>query len=619
MITANDLTLRRGGHVLFRDASFTLHAGWRVGLVGRNGCGKSSLFAMILGEVAPDSGELQVQRGIDIATVAQETPALPDAAIDHVLAGDAELARLSAALAEAEAAHDAARIAAIHEQLHAIDGYAARARAARLLDGLGFDTPMHSQPVADFSGGWRVRLNLARALMQRADLLLLDEPTNHLDLDAVLWVQKWLRSYGGTLLVISHDRDFLDAVTDHTLHIGSGGMALYSGAFSSFERQRSEQLAQQSAAYEAQQARIAHMQRFVDRFRAKATKARQAQARLKMIERMTEVAPVRDESAFRFQFPQPRKLPSPLVRLDRARAAYADHTVLRDLRLGLEPGDRVGLLGRNGAGKSTLVKLIAGRLQAADGQCRRAPELAVGYFDQHQVDALDHAASPMLLMQRLDPNARDQELRGWLGRFQFTGDRVFEAIGPFSGGEKARLALALLVYQRPNLLLLDEPTNHLDMDMRAALEEALQDYEGAMVLVSHDRHLLASTCDRLWLVANGGCSAFDGDLDDYARWLLSADSVAQGRDDARAEPVPRRDPQERKRLKGEVRRLEREMERVGARLAEVEAALAEPALYDGDQAERIASLGREQETLRGTLEAAEHAWLEAAEALEEAG
>ena len=611
MITASQLSLRRGSHLLFAEAGFTLHPGWRVGLVGRNGCGKSSLFEMMLGRISPDQGELSLQRGIDIATVAQETPALSQSALDYALDGDVELRKLEAELESANESGDGEAIGRIHERLHAIGGYAARARAARLLDGLGFDTTVQSEPVSAFSGGWRMRLNLAQALMRRADLMLLDEPTNHLDLDAVLWVQDWLRHFQGTLVVVSHDRDFLDAVTDHTLHIGNGVVSLYDGNFSSFERQRAEHLSQQAAQHAKQQAQLAHMQAFVDRFRAQATKARQAQSRLKAMERMQQVAPVRAESEFRFTFPKADSVPSPLLRMDGVRAAYGDTTVLRELKLGLEPGDRIGLLGRNGAGKSTLVKLMGGRLKAAAGQLMHAPGLRVGYFDQHQVDTLDPEASPMLLMQRLDPAARDQQLRGWLGRFHFQGERVFQPIAPLSGGEKARLGLAMLVYQQPNLLLLDEPTNHLDMDMRAALEEALLSFEGAMVLVTHDRHLVATTCARLWLVAGRTCRPFDGDLDDYARWLLSTESR-----DVDGSGKPARIAQDARALRASIKRAERDMQRESEKLEKVETQLADPALYDGSQKQKIARLERERSELRASLAEAEAVWLEAAEALE---
>ena len=616
MITAQQLALRRGALKLFDNASFTLHAGWRVGLVGRNGCGKSSLFAMLLGQLAPDRGELQLQRGLVIASVAQETPAVAQPAIDYVLDGDSELRELEAGLEAATERGDGQRLADLHDRLAAIGGYAARARAARLLDGLGFDTPIHERHVADFSGGWRMRLNLARALMRRADLLLLDEPTNHLDLDAVLWLQDWLRSYAGTLLVVSHDRDFLDACTDHTLHIADGVVTLYNGAYSSFERQRAEKLSQQAALHEAQQARIAHLQSFVDRFRASATKARQAQARLKMIERIAQVGAVRSDSPFSFEFPDPPKLPSPLLRLNQVRAAYGDTTILSGLRLGLEPGDRIGLLGRNGAGKSTLVKLLAGSLQPAEGDMLRAPDLRVGYFDQHQVDALDHTATPIQLLQRIAPQASEQTLRNWLGRFNFQGDRAYECIGPFSGGEKARLALALLVYQQPNLLLLDEPTNHLDLDMRAALEHALQGYQGAMVLVSHDRHLVAATCDSLWRVADGRCQPFDGDLDDYARWLLAP---RDGRPAAApVQATPKAHPQDTRALRNSLKQLDRELARLRDQLDGVEKQLADPALYTTDGAARAGELGREQARLRLALDTAEEQWLDLAEKLENA-
>jgi ATP-binding cassette subfamily F protein 3 len=620
MITANQLALRRGTLKLFENAAFTLNPGWRVGLVGRNGCGKSSLFSMILGKVSADAGELRVQKGLDIGTVAQETPGVAQPAIDYVLDGDTELRDLEAALEAAIDSGDADKIGDIHDRLATIGGYAARSRAAKLLDGLGFDAETHENHVADFSGGWRMRLNLARALMRRSDLLLLDEPTNHLDLDAVFWLQAWLRSYEGTLLVISHDRSFLDAVTDHTLHIADGQVTLYTGNFSSFERQRTEKLSQQSALHSAQQAQIAHLQSFVDRFRASATKARQAQARVKMIERIAQVAAVRAESPFNFSFPEPPKLPSPLVRLNQARAAYGDTTILSGLRLGLEPGDRIGLLGRNGAGKSTLVKLLAGTLAPAEGDMLRAPDLRIGYFDQHQVDTLDHQATPMVLMQRIDPKIGEQASRNWLGRFNFQGNRVYEVVAPFSGGEKARLALALLVYQQPNLLLLDEPTNHLDLDMREALEMALQSYKGAMVLVSHDRHLVSATCDTLWLVAERKCQVFDGDLDDYARWLLAPRGAGAERTPvAPRAPVPAKpvavmmDP---KLLRETVKRLDRDMARLRETLEKLERELADPALYDQANSGRMVKLTQQQSQAREQLEAMEEEWLAAAEQLE---
>ena len=633
MLTLSDITLRRGPRVLIRGLTLAVHPGWRVGVVGRNGTGKSSLFALLLGELAPDEGDVLIPRGASIASVAQETPATGRPAIDYVLDGDEELRRVERALARAEAAGDAGGIAHAHERLGEIGGYAARARAGSMLFGLGFPSDTHTRPVADFSGGWRMRLNLARALMQRSDLLLLDEPTNHLDLDAVLWLQRTLADYRGTLLVISHDRDFLDAVATHTLHLAGGEARLYSGNYSSFETQRAAQLAGQAAAYDAQQRRIAHLQSFVDRFRAKASKARQAQARLKMIERMPKIAPVHVEAGFDFAFRSPRRLSDPLIRLDDASVGYAGRPVLRSIDLSISPGLRVGLLGANGAGKSTLIKLLAGELEPMDGEALRSPHLAVGYFAQHQVDALDLSGSPMTHLLAIDPKLGEQDARNFLGGFAFRGDRVFEPVRTFSGGERARLALATMVYREPNLLLLDEPTNHLDLDMRHALELALQSYEGAVVTVSHDRHLIRATCDELWRVADGRVAPFDGDLDDYARWLAGqqAQAAAEAKDgDARPERSAAADRERRRAAadrrererpyRDRLRRLEREIDEHRSRLAEIEQLLADPALYSDDNAARVAELAKEQSERKRELEKAEDAWLETSEALEaEAG
>ena len=635
MLTLSNLTLRRGPRVLIRGLTLAVHPGWRVGVVGRNGTGKSSLFALLLGELAPDEGDVLIPRGASIASVAQETPATQQPAIDYVLDGDAELRAVERALARAEAAGDAAGIAHAHERLGEIGGYSARARAGSMLFGLGFPSDTHARPVADFSGGWRMRLNLARALMQRADLLLLDEPTNHLDLDAVLWLQRTLAEYRGTLLVISHDRDFLDAVATHTLHLAGGEARLYSGNYSSFETQRAAQLASQAAAYEAQQRRIAHLQSFVDRFRAKASKARQAQARIKMIERMPKIAPVHAEAGFDFEFRAPRRLPEPLIRLDDVSVGYAGRPVLHAIDLSLSPGQRVGLLGANGAGKSTLIKLLAGELEPMGGGALRSPHLAVGYFAQHQIDALDLAASPIAHLLAIDPKLGEQDARNFLGGFAFRGDRVFEPVRTFSGGERARLALAMIVYREPNLLLLDEPTNHLDLDMRHALEVALQSYEGAVVTVSHDRHLIRSTCDELWRVADGQVAPFDGDLDDYARWLAAqqaaeaakaakADGDGRPERSAASERERRREAAERrareKPYRDRLRRLEREIDEHRRRLAEIEEMLADPALYADGNAARVAELAKEQSERQRELERAEDVWLETAEALEaEAG
>jgi ATP-binding cassette subfamily F protein 3 len=630
MISLSRATLRRGTRTLLENTSFTLFAGWRVGVVGRNGTGKSSLFAALQGELAPDVGEVNVPRHLTIASVAQEAPALPDPAIESVLDGDAELRELERRLAEAEAAHDAIRIGAIHERLDAIGGYAARARAGRLLHGLGFAPEQQELPVSSFSGGWRMRLNLARALMCRSDLLLLDEPTNHLDLDTVLWLQSWLVTYPGTLLVISHDREFLDAVSTHTLHLERNTATLYTGNYSQFERQRAEKLSQQAAAYTQQQERIAHLESFIRRFKAKATKARQAQSRVKALERMELVAPAHWDSEFSFEFPEPDKLPSPLVRFDKVAVGYGDKTILSGLRVLIAPGERIGLLGPNGAGKSTLVQTIAGKLAPLSGDVMRSPDLKIGYFAQHQLEQLDPKASPILHLRRIDPKATEQQLRDFLGGFNFRGDRAFEAVAPFSGGEKARLALAMVVYQRPNLLLLDEPTNHLDLDMRHALETALATYAGAVILVSHDRHMLNATCDDFWRVAQGRCEPFDGDLEDYARWLSGGGAVTPAPSRATttapaskavvatqpAQPSASERRERLKPLRETVKKLDTRMARLQKRLAEIDTALLDPALYEAARHADAAHLHREQSELKTELATLEEQWLAAAEEIE---
>ncbi|TJY59316.1 ATP-binding cassette domain-containing protein [Sinimarinibacterium sp. CAU 1509] len=630
MISLSRATLRRGARTLLENTSFTLFAGWRVGVVGRNGTGKSSLFAALQGELAPDVGEVNVPRHLTIASVAQEAPALPDPAIESVLDGDAELRELERRLAEAEAAHDAIKIGAIHERLDAIGGYAARARAGRLLHGLGFAPEQQELPVSSFSGGWRMRLNLARALMCRSDLLLLDEPTNHLDLDTVIWLQSWLVTYPGTLLVISHDREFLDAVSTHTLHLERNTATLYTGNYSQFERQRAEKLSQQAAAYTQQQERIAHLESFISRFKAKASKARQAQSRVKALERMELVAPAHWDSEFSFEFPEPDKLPSPLVRFDKVSVGYGDKAILSGLRVLIAPGERIGLLGPNGAGKSTLVQTIAGKLAPLSGDVMRSPDLKIGYFAQHQLEQLDPKASPILHLRRIDPKATEQQLRDFLGGFNFRGDRAFEAVAPFSGGEKARLALAMVVYQRPNLLLLDEPTNHLDLDMRHALETALATYAGAVILVSHDRHMLNATCDDFWRVAQGRCEPFDGDLEDYARWLSSAGATTPAPSRAAstapaskaavaAQPAQPSAAERRERLKPlreTVKKLDTRMARLQKRLAEIDTALLDPALYEAARHADAAHLHREQFELKTELATLEEQWLAAAEEIE---
>jgi ATP-binding cassette subfamily F protein 3 len=629
MISLNALTLRRGSRALLEDATLTMHAGWHVGIVGRNGTGKSTLFAAILGHLAADKGNLSVLKNIAIATVAQDTPGLPDLAIEFALDGDVELRDLERRLTIAEDTEDIEDISSIHERLNIIGGYSARARAASLLHGLGFSQEAQNRAVASFSGGWRMRLNLARALMCRSDLLLLDEPTNHLDLDAVIWLQSWLVSYPGTLLVISHDREFLDAICTHTVHLEGTKATLYTGNYSQFERQRAERLTLQAGAYVKQQREIAHLQKFINRFRASANRATQAQSRVKALERMELVAAVHADSEFSFEFPEPDRLPSPLVRFDEIDAGYDTQIILKNLRVLIAPGERIGLLGPNGAGKSTLVQTIAGALPPIAGKMMRDPYLRVGYFAQHTTDSLDPKASPMLHLRRLDPKATEQNLRTFLGGFNFKGDRAFEAVEPFSGGEKARLALAMVVYQRPNLLLLDEPTNHLDLDMRHALESALMDFTGAVVVVSHDRHLLTSTCEKLWLVAEGRCVDFDGDLDDYAKWLNSRDlngsskpstkngernsSKNSAKDQRRASADVRA---QLKPLQDSVRKLEAKMAKLQKELAAIEQQLADPAIYETARGTDLATATRRQGELKKQLGGSEEEWLEATEQIQ---
>jgi ATP-binding cassette subfamily F protein 3 len=625
MITLTQATLRRGARTLLENASFTLHAGWHIGVVGRNGTGKSTLFAALLGQLHADKGDIAVQKNLAIATVAQETPALPDLALEFALDGDAELRELERRLLKAEAAHDAHKISDIHERLNAIGGYAARARAASLLHGLGFSTEAQERPISSFSGGWRMRLNLARALMCRSDLLLLDEPTNHLDLDAVIWLQDWLREYPGTLLVISHDREFLDAVTSHTLHLEGTRATLYTGNYSQFERIRAEQMALQSATYAKQQRQVAHLQSFINRFKAKASKATQAQSRVKQLERMQLVEAAHADTEFSFEFPQPDRLPAPLIRFHEVAAGYPGKTILDKLRVHIAPGERIGLLGPNGAGKSTLVRTLAGELAPLAGEAMRDPYLRIGYFAQHQMEQLDPKASPILHLRRIDPKGSEQSFRDFLGGFNFRGDRAFEAIAPFSGGEKARLALALVVYQKPNLLLLDEPTNHLDLDMRHALETALMDYAGAVVLVSHDRHLLTSTCETLWLVADGRCEEFAGDLADYARWLTRRDTTKSpapksGGNAAKEQRRSAAGQREQIRpLKDTLKKLDTQMAKLQKELAALEQKIADPAMYEASRGAEAAKLMREQGELKKKLAAAEEEWLDASGKLEALG
>ncbi|TAM94219.1 MAG: ATP-binding cassette domain-containing protein [Rhodanobacteraceae bacterium] len=627
MIAFRDFALRRGGRLLLSGVDAALHDGWKIGVAGRNGSGKSSLFAAILGEIEPDAGALDLPIGLRIASVAQETPALPDAAIDYVLGGDAELAAALADEARAAAAGDHAAAAAAHHRIDALGGYDGRARAGRLLHGLGFKPDDHAKPVAEFSGGWRGRLNLARALMAPSDLLLLDEPTNHLDLDAVLWLEHWLRRYPRTLMVISHDREFLDGTVDHVLHLEQGGARLYAGNYSDFERQRAERLHQQQAAFAKEQAERAHLQSFIDRFRAKATKARQAQSRIKRLEKLAGTEAVRVERAFEFRFPQPGRLPQSMLKLEHVDAGYVRAAkVLGNVRFSVQAGDRIGLLGPNGAGKSTLVKTLVGELAPMTGERHAHKDIAIGYFAQHTVESLRAGETPFDHLRALAPNAQPQVLRDWLGKWHFAGDRAFESVDGFSGGERARLALALIAWGKPNLLVLDEPTNHLDLDMRGALADALNDFPGALVLVAHDRHLLGLACDSFWRVADGQVELFDGDLDDYARWLRGRAGGGGVEREAAAPKVA--DPRARRRESAAERErhrgLRKRLEKIEARMAAIDAGLAglqerlaDPAIYEGATAE-LAKIGREQNALREEKAMLEAEWLQRFEELEAA-
>jgi ATP-binding cassette subfamily F protein 3 len=634
MIQFDHVSLSRGSKQLLRQVEFTLYAGWKVGITGGNGCGKTSLFELILGALQVDEGNLSLPQHIEIAHMAQETPALTRSALDYVIDGDHRLREIERQLSVAEAADDGTALARLHEAFHNLDGYSARSRAGELLHGLGFAPEDEVKPVDHFSGGWRVRLNLAQALMCRSDLLLLDEPTNHLDLDAVIWLESWLRSYSGTLLMVSHDRDFLDQVTDHIVHIEQHQATLYNSNYSGFEHTRAARLANQQVVYEKQQREIAHIRTYVDRFRAKATKARQAQSRLKALRRMEVIAPAHVDSPFHFKFPAPEKNPHPLLQLSDLAVGYCGEPILTNLEFSLVPGDRIGLLGPNGAGKSTLIKLLAGEIGPVSGERIAAQALRIGYFAQHQLEQLDPDASALLHMQRLDREASEQSLRNYLGGFGFHDDQAVQSVAPFSGGEKARLVLALLVYQRPNLLLLDEPTNHLDLEMRYAVGQALQNFQGAMVIVSHDRHLLRITTDEFWLVHNARVEPFNGSLDDYPQWLalqrrngvggadLDQVDTQQGEHRAAARKDRKRQQAEQRKqlqpLRQQLLKFEQEMEELHHRQQQLDQLLADPELYDSSQRNNLKQILKEKGDIDRDLGDCEQRWLMVSEQLEAA-
>ncbi len=638
MIRLQQLSLMRGTKPLFEQADLTINPGEKVGLIGANGAGKSTLFAMLRDELHPDGGSIDFPRQWRVAHVAQETPALDRLAIDYAIDGDAELRRLEGELAQVEAQGqqaDGHRIGELHAKLADADAYTVRSRAEQLLAGLGFSEAQMMQPVASFSGGWRMRLNLAQALMCPSELLLLDEPTNHLDLDAILWLEDWLRRYAGTLLVISHDRDFLDGLTNVIVHIDERRLKRYGGNYSAFERQRAAHLALAQAMVEKQQRKRAHLQSFIDRFKAKATKAKQAQSRIKALAKMEELAPLRAAAEFSFEFREPERAPNPLLVLDTVDAGYRspegdEKTIVRGIDFSLQSGQRIGLLGANGAGKSTFIKTIAGDVSPLHGTARLGKGLAIGYFAQHQLEMLRPDDSPLMHLMRIAPDVREQELRDFLGSFNFPGEMVKSPIAPFSGGEKARLALALIVWQRPNLLLLDEPTNHLDLETREALTEALAQFDGTLLLVSHDRHLLRATTDEFLIVADGRLQPFDGDLDDYKEWLFksrAAEAASQAPSETSTidrKEQKRAEAQERQRLSQQRKPLEKRLLKVEADMAElqerqsvVETALADSAIYEPERKDALKHLLAEQVKIRQALEPLEAEWLELQEALEQ--
>ena len=638
MIQLDQFSIRRGGRVLFQKASMQLHPGWKIGLTGVNGAGKSTLFSALLGGMEADSGSLSRPNVWTVAHMAQEIKALDMKAIDFVLSGDEEYWTIQHQLEHPEQLSND-ELAHLYSRFDEINGYSASAKASQLMAGLGFFEHQSQLDVSSFSGGWRMRLNLARTLMSRSDLLLLDEPTNHLDLDAILWLEDWLNSYEGTLVLISHDRDFLDAITDHILHIENQELTLYTGNYSTFETTRAERLAQQQQAFEKQQETRAHLQKYIDRFKAQATKARQAQSRIKQLERMQELAPAHVDTPFTFSFREPSKMSSPLLALEHADIGYASKLIVTNVNLQITPSSRIGLLGMNGAGKSTLIKSLVGDLPLIQGQRYASELLNIGYFAQHQMDALDGNASPMLQLSRIaDKKISDATLRAFLGSFGFSGERMDTPSESFSGGERARLALALIVWQRPNVLILDEPTNHLDLDMRHALTMALQDFEGAVVLVSHERQLIASVCDELILVHNGHSQSFDGDLNDYANWLRQArnDMIKKGQQPAapvisevtaspttskldkealRKEAAQRRE--QTRPIRKNIEKCETQIEKFQSRLVAIETLLADSSLYEANRKDDLLKLMNEQTDLKQKLEQAEEQLLELMMQLEE--
>ncbi|MGF6955358.1 ATP-binding cassette domain-containing protein [Paraburkholderia youngii] len=651
MIRFNQFSLARGTKPLFENTTFTLNPGEKAGLVGANGAGKSTLFAVLRGELHADGGDFSIPPTWRIAHVAQETPAVDKTALAYTLDGDAALRDIEARIASASAAHDGAAEAEAHAAFADADGYTAPARAEALLLGLGFTLDQTREPVTSFSGGWRMRLNLAQALMCRSDLLLLDEPTNHLDLDAIVWLEDWLNRYAGTLIVISHDREFLDSVCNVTLHLENQQIKRYGGNYSQFEVLRAQQIALQQSAYEKQQRTVAHLQSYINRFKAQATKARQAQSRVKALEKMELIAPAHVASPFTFEFRTPDSAPNPMMVMEDVRCGYhaedgSEIPIVERVMLSIQNGQRIGLLGANGQGKSTLIKTLAGTLQPLSGHVREGKGLRIGYFAQHQLETLRPDDTPLQHLARLAPDTREQELRDFLGSFNFSGDMATAKIAPFSGGEKARLALALIIWQKPNLLLLDEPTNHLDLETRHALTMALAQFEGTLILVSHDRHLLRATTDQFMLVAKHRLQEFDGDLDDYRDWLLqhaaeqraALKANASGASDAASSGAANGDGnvnrKEQRRLEAETRqklahlkkplqsriaKIEKEMDALNAEKTTLDTFVADPASYEPEQKSKLTEAIRRQADVNARLDTLEAEWLETHEELEQIG
>ncbi len=643
MIYINNLEVMRGNTTLLSNATATIYPQKRVGLIGRNGCGKSTLFAVLKGELQPENGEISIPNNWVISSVAQETPGLEESAIDYVIDGDKKYRKLEQDLQKAEANNDGMLVAQLHMQLEDLNAYTIKSRAGKLLLGLGFSIADFEKPTKEFSGGWRMRLNLAQALICQSDLLLLDEPTNHLDLDTVMWLEDWLKAYSGTLIIISHDRDFLDNICTNIIQIENHKLNCYTGNYTSFEIERAQKIALEKAMYEKQQKELSHMQAFVDKFRYKATKAKQAQSRLKAMERMEKIVLAQVDSPFSFKFQQSNEvLPPNLIRMENVVAGYlADTPVLNSIKMNIVPGSRIGLLGRNGAGKSTLIKTIAGEIPPLSGELSLAKAVKIGYFAQHQVEYLDNEGTPLSHLTALSPDVKELELRSFLGSFGFSGDKATDVVKHFSGGEKARLVLALIVWQKPNLLLLDEPTNHLDLQMREAIIIALADFKGAIIVVSHDRHLLRTTTDEFYSVSEGKVFPFDGDLDDYHEYLqeldkkeleklklLQEEKAQQNQSTTTQSENNKFKSKEQKRaeaafrqkltpLKKQIEKLEKQMEELNNKKQEIENILADSSIYEASNKAKLQEMLKEQSNISSTLEDVETEWMTLNEELDE--